>query len=97
MQKIPLLLEPAEEPYGRFLSYYADTKSLISPCALRNMVQKFEINEKLDILPGRGRKKIPSSSAENVATTVVETSSHSLDGGVNVSDVSLHMICPISQ
>ncbi|GFW19282.1 hypothetical protein TNCV_256091 [Trichonephila clavipes] len=47
--------------------------------ALRKILQKFETTRQLVILPDRGRKRIPSSSIENVATADVETSSQSLD------------------
>ncbi|GBN46715.1 hypothetical protein AVEN_149538-1 [Araneus ventricosus] len=35
------------------------------PCALRKMIWKFETTGKLGILPGRGRKEIPSSGVED--------------------------------
>ncbi|GFY48238.1 hypothetical protein TNIN_163441 [Trichonephila inaurata madagascariensis] len=49
---------------------------------LRKMIRKFETIGKLDILLGKGRKPIPSSSIENMATKIVETRSHSPDGSV---------------
>ena len=52
------------------------------------MIQKFETAGILGILLDKGRKKIPSSSVDNVVTTVIEASCHSLHGSVNVSDVS---------
>ncbi|GBL99027.1 hypothetical protein AVEN_227535-1 [Araneus ventricosus] len=58
------------------------------PCALRKMIQKFETTVQLGILPGRGRKQIPSSSVEDVATVVIETSSQSPHGSVSVPVVS---------
>ncbi|GBO39959.1 hypothetical protein AVEN_107801-1 [Araneus ventricosus] len=50
------------------------------PCALRKMIQKFETTGQLGIVPGRGRKQIPSSSVEDVAPAVVEASSQSPHG-----------------
>ncbi|GBM24303.1 hypothetical protein AVEN_158864-1 [Araneus ventricosus] len=41
-------------------------KGPMSPCALRKMIQKFETTGQLGILPGRGRKQIPSSRVEDV-------------------------------
>ncbi|GBM57085.1 hypothetical protein AVEN_261426-1 [Araneus ventricosus] len=43
-------------------------RGLMSPCALRKMIQKFETTGQLGILPGRGRKQISFSSFEDVAT-----------------------------
>ncbi|GBN97942.1 hypothetical protein AVEN_72147-1 [Araneus ventricosus] len=60
----------------------------MSPCALRKTILKFETTGQLDILPGRGRKQIPSSSVEDVATAVVEASSQSPRGSVSVPVVS---------
>ncbi|GBL73710.1 hypothetical protein AVEN_230699-1 [Araneus ventricosus] len=60
----------------------------MSPCALRKMIQKFETTGQLAILPGRGRKQIPSSSVEDVATAVVEASSQSPHGSVSVPVIS---------
>ncbi|GBM56328.1 hypothetical protein AVEN_60310-1 [Araneus ventricosus] len=51
------------------------------------MIQKFETARQLGILPGRGRKQIPSSSVEDVATAVVEAcgqSPHASDGDSGV-------------
>ena len=59
-----------------------------SPRALRKMIQKFEATKQLRILHGRGRKRIPSSSVENVATAVVEGSSQSPRGNMSVPVVS---------
>ncbi|GBM35927.1 hypothetical protein AVEN_244991-1 [Araneus ventricosus] len=59
-----------------------------SPCALRKVIQKFETTGQLGILPGRGRKQIPSSSVEDVATVVVEASSQSPHGSVGVPVIS---------
>ena len=58
----------------------------MSQCALRKMIQQFETSKKLRILLCRGRKKSPSSSFENVATSDVEANSHSLHSSVSVSD-----------
>ncbi|GBN02983.1 hypothetical protein AVEN_255938-1 [Araneus ventricosus] len=65
-------------------------KGPMSSCALRKMIQKFETTGQLEILPGRGRKKIPSSNVEDVATAVVEVSSQSLYGCVSVPVVSVY-------
>ena len=59
----------------------------MSPCARRKMMQILETSGKLDILPGRGRKKILFSSVKNMATAVIEGSSYSLHGSVSVSNV----------
>ncbi|GFY72799.1 uncharacterized protein TNIN_346921 [Trichonephila inaurata madagascariensis] len=66
----------------------------MSPYALRKMIQEFETTGQLGILPGRERRHIPSSSIENVATAVVEASSQSPDGRVNVSFVSCILDMP---
>ena len=52
--------------------------------ALRKMIQKFETAGKLGISPVKGQKKIPTSSIGNVATAVIEASSHSVRSSVNV-------------
>ncbi|GBM85277.1 hypothetical protein AVEN_84104-1 [Araneus ventricosus] len=72
----------------RILSYEADTKrSNVSMCS-HKMIQKFETTGQLGILPGRGRKRSPSSSVEEMATAVVEASSQSPHGSVSVPVVS---------
>ncbi|GBM82439.1 hypothetical protein AVEN_229480-1 [Araneus ventricosus] len=53
----------------------------MSPCALCKMIQRFETTGQIGILPG---KQIPSSSFEDVDTSVVEASSQSLHGSVSV-------------
>ncbi|GBL72627.1 hypothetical protein AVEN_127885-1 [Araneus ventricosus] len=63
----------------------------MSPCALRKMTQKFETTGELGILPGRGRKQIPSSSVQDMATAVVEANSLSPHGSVSVS-----VVCRVS-
>ncbi|GBO24951.1 hypothetical protein AVEN_195266-1 [Araneus ventricosus] len=68
----------------------------MSPCALRMMIQKFETTGRLDILPGRGRKQIPSSSVEDLAIAVVDSSSQSPHGSVNVPVVSRVLDMPYS-
>ncbi|GBM58576.1 hypothetical protein AVEN_222801-1 [Araneus ventricosus] len=68
----------------------------MSPCALRKMIQKFETTRQLGILPGRGRKQIPSSIFEDVATVVVEASNWSPHGSVSVPVVSLVLDMPHS-
>ncbi|GBL84602.1 hypothetical protein AVEN_191068-1 [Araneus ventricosus] len=68
----------------------------MSPCALRKMIQKFETTEQLGILPGRGRKQIPSSSVEDVNTEVVEAISQSPHGSVSVPFVSRVLDMPYS-
>ena len=65
----------------------------MSPCALCKMIQKFEATGQLGILPGSGRKRITSSSVENVATAVVEACSQSPHGNVGVPVVSVYLIC----
>ncbi|GFV66311.1 uncharacterized protein TNCV_2737251 [Trichonephila clavipes] len=66
--------------YERIPQYEADMKTRsMSLYTLRKMIRKFETIGK-DILLGRGRKPIPSSSIENMAAMIVETSSHSPDG-----------------
>ncbi|GBN70932.1 hypothetical protein AVEN_197089-1 [Araneus ventricosus] len=67
----------------------------MSPCVLRKMIQKFETTGQFGILPGRGRKQIPSPSIENVATAVVEASSQSSHGSVRVSLVSRVFYMPL--
>ncbi|GBM60515.1 hypothetical protein AVEN_260001-1 [Araneus ventricosus] len=85
-----VLPEPAELRCSckRIPSYEADTKRSMSPCALPKMIQKFETTGQLGILPGRGRKQIPSSSVEDVATAVVEANSQSPHGSVSMPVVS---------
>ena len=63
----------------------------MSPCVLHKMIQKVETTEKVGILPSRldDEKKIPSSIIENVATAVLETSSHSLHGNERMLDIFL--------
>ena len=56
--------------------------------ALHKMIQKFEEIGQLGILSGRGRKRIQSSSIENVATVFVEASSQLPHGNVSVPVVS---------
>ncbi|GBM70864.1 hypothetical protein AVEN_76819-1 [Araneus ventricosus] len=82
-----VLPEPAELHCSckRIPSY----KGRMSPFALRKMIQKFETTGQLGILPGRGRKQIPSPSVEDMATAVVEASSQSLHGSVSVPIVRL--------
>ena len=68
----------------RFLSYRADTK--------RSSVFMRQLCRNLKLLKNRiffqiQDEKIPSSSVENVASTVVETSSQSLHGNERVSNV----------
>ncbi|GFT49133.1 hypothetical protein NPIL_321661, partial [Nephila pilipes] len=41
------------------------------PCALRKI---FETTDQLGILPGTGRKQIPSFSFKNVATAIIKAS-----------------------
>ncbi|GBM10613.1 hypothetical protein AVEN_21932-1 [Araneus ventricosus] len=60
------------------------------------MIPKFETTGQLDFLPSRGRKQIPSSSIENVATEVVEASSQSPHGSVSVPVVSRVLDMPYS-
>ncbi|GBM11606.1 hypothetical protein AVEN_180153-1 [Araneus ventricosus] len=71
----------------RIPSYEAGTKRPNVPCALRKMKQKFKTTGQLGILPGRGRKQIPSTSVEDVAIAVVETSSQSPHGSDRDSEV----------
>ncbi|GBN98134.1 hypothetical protein AVEN_194341-1 [Araneus ventricosus] len=63
--------------------------------ALRKMIQNFERTGQLGILPGRGRKQIPSSSFEDVATALVEASSQPPHGSVIVPVVPVYWICRI--
>ncbi|GBN87981.1 hypothetical protein AVEN_141208-1 [Araneus ventricosus] len=60
----------------------------MSSCALWKVIQKFEATGQIGILPGCGRKQIPSYSAEDGATAVVEVSSKSPHGSVSVPVVS---------
>ncbi|GBN07598.1 hypothetical protein AVEN_260997-1 [Araneus ventricosus] len=60
------------------------------------MIQKFETTGRLDILPGRGRKQIPSSSVEDLAIAVVDSSSQSPHGSVSVPVVSRVLDMPYS-
>ncbi|GBM41325.1 hypothetical protein AVEN_241484-1 [Araneus ventricosus] len=66
------------------------------PCALRKMIQKFETTGQPGILPGRGRKQIPSSSVEDVVIVVVEDNSQSPHGSVSVPVVSRVLDMPYS-
>ncbi|GBM57910.1 hypothetical protein AVEN_237791-1 [Araneus ventricosus] len=68
----------------------------MSPCSLRKMIQKFETTGQLGIFSGRGRKQIPSSSVEDVATAVVEASSLSPHGSVSVPVASRVLDMPYS-
>ncbi|GBN35733.1 hypothetical protein AVEN_251779-1 [Araneus ventricosus] len=68
----------------------------MSPCALRKMIQKFETTGQLGILPGRGRKQIPSSSVEDVNTAVVEARSQSPHGSASAPVVSRVLDIPYS-
>ncbi|GBM40410.1 hypothetical protein AVEN_201409-1 [Araneus ventricosus] len=70
-----VLPEPAE-----FLCSCRRIPSYEAAQYLRKMIQKFETNGQLAILPGRGRKQIPSSSVEDMATAVFEASSQSSHG-----------------
>ncbi|GBM43349.1 hypothetical protein AVEN_166094-1 [Araneus ventricosus] len=64
----------------------------MSPCALLKKVQEFETTGQLGILPGRGRKQIPSSSVEDVGTAVVEASNQSPHGSdVAPPDIDRHI------
>ncbi|GBM30876.1 hypothetical protein AVEN_85055-1 [Araneus ventricosus] len=69
-------------------SYEQIRRGPMYPCVLRKMIQKFKITGQFGILPGRGRMQIPSSSVEDVATAVIEASSQSSHGSVNVPVVS---------
>ena len=59
------------------------------PCSLSKIMHKFETKGKLGNLTGKGQKEIMSSDVEIVASTVVETKSHSLHGRGSMSDASV--------
>ena len=80
----------------KFLCMKKIRRDSMSPRALHKIMLKFEATGQLGILPGRGRKRIPSSSFENVATAVVKTSSQSPYGDVSVSVVSRVLDMPYS-
>ncbi|GBM91997.1 hypothetical protein AVEN_190377-1 [Araneus ventricosus] len=65
-----VLLEPAELRCScKRIS--AVRRGPMSPCALRKMIQEFETTGQLGSLPGRGRRQIPCSSVEAVASRTV--------------------------
>ncbi|GBM40265.1 hypothetical protein AVEN_238044-1 [Araneus ventricosus] len=86
-----VLPEPAE-----FLCSCRRIPSYEAAQYLRKMIQKFETNGQLAILPGRGRKQIPSSSVEDMATAVFEASSQSSHGSVSVPVVYRVLDMPYS-
>ncbi|GBL84603.1 hypothetical protein AVEN_191069-1 [Araneus ventricosus] len=67
-------------------------KGPMSPCALRKIIQKFQTTMQIGILPGGGRKQIPSSSVEDVAIAVVEApvSRHMVVTGTQSFEQLLH-------
>ncbi|GFX50178.1 DUF4817 domain-containing protein [Trichonephila clavipes] len=63
---------------------------LMSECALKDMMVKFEKTGQLGVIPGGGRKRVNTTVVENIATAVMEASSESLSlhGTVSVPKVS---------
>ncbi|GFT14904.1 uncharacterized protein TNCV_3483531 [Trichonephila clavipes] len=60
----------------------------MSERALNDMMLKFEKSGQLDVLPGKGRKRVNTAVAENFATAVVEASNESLHGTVRIPIIS---------
>lgn len=68
----------------------------MSDRGVHKMIKKFEETGKLDILPGRGRKKVDISSIEDIATAAVDLASQSSFGNASVPAIANEVDMPIS-
>ena len=60
------------------------------------MIKKFHETGKLDILSGRGRKKVDISSIEDIVTAAVDLANQSSFGNASVPAIANEVDMPIS-